>query len=73
MNGKQVIKKLEQNGWKVSKYGKPVMNPDLWQEMFDLVKPHKIQTMWVKGHNGHPENEWCDKEASLQTESIRNS
>ena len=40
---------------------KPVLNRDLWQELLRLSQPHKIEWHWVKGHNGHPENERCDE------------
>ena len=39
---------------------KPVLNKDLWEEMLQLCRPHRIQWKWVKGHQGHPENEHCD-------------
>ena len=40
---------------------RPVLNRDLWQELLRLSRPHKIDWHWVKGHNGHPENERCDE------------
>lgn len=52
-------KSWQKNGWrKVDK--KPALNPDLWEELLDLCEIHKVQTVWVKGHDGHPENERCD-------------
>ena len=45
--------------WKNSQK-KPVLNKDLWEEMLKLTQPHEIQWKWVKGHQGHPENERCD-------------
>ena len=39
---------------------KPVLNKDLWEVMLKLSKPHEIQWEWVKGHQGHLENERCD-------------
>ncbi len=53
----------QKNGWKNSQK-KPVLNADLWQELIAAVRPHKIQWIWVKGHDGHPENERADKLAS---------
>jgi len=38
-----------------------VMNRDLWEEILNLSKPHQIEWNWVKGHQGHPENERCDQ------------
>ena len=40
---------------------KKVKNPKLWQEYIKVSKPHKIKATWVRGHNGHKENERCDK------------
>ena len=38
----------------------PVKNKDLWQELLRVSEPHKIKWIWVRGHNGHPENERAD-------------
>ena len=51
------------NGW-VNAAKKPVANEDLWRELLIVIKPHKIKWQWVKGHDGHPENERVDKLAS---------
>ena len=40
---------------------RPVMNRDLWEKILNLSKPHQIEWNWVKGHQGHPENERCDQ------------
>ena len=51
------------NGWKTS--GKdPVKNPDLWERLLKAMEPHDVKYHWVRGHNGHPENERCDKLAT---------
>ncbi|NCP08562.1 ribonuclease HI [bacterium] len=50
------------NKWTKSD-GKPVSNRDLWEELYELSHRHKIEWQWIKGHNGHIENEICDKEA----------
>ncbi len=47
---------------------KPVLNKDLWEEMLQLSKPHQIQWKWVRGHQGHTENERCDY---LATEALK--
>jgi len=46
-------------GW-IKKDFKKVKNPDLWQEYIEAAKPHKIHAIWVRGHDGHVENERCD-------------
>jgi ribonuclease HI len=38
----------------------PVKNKDLWQKLLQLSEHHKIKWIWVRGHNGHPENERAD-------------
>lgn len=52
-------------GWKKKgwiKYDKkPALNVDLWEELLEQLKIHDVTFNWVKGHNGHPYNERCDK------------
>ena len=48
------------NGWRTSTKS-PVKNIDLWKRLIELVHNHKVSFIWVKGHNGHPENERCDR------------
>jgi ribonuclease HI len=45
------------------------INVDLWSRLLDLVAKHEVTFTWVKGHNGHPENERCDQLASSALES----
>ncbi|MCD8335873.1 MAG: ribonuclease HI [Lachnospiraceae bacterium] len=56
------------NSWlrKNRKSGKsePVKNVDLWKRLLTAAKPHQITWNWVRGHNGHPENERCDRLAT---------
>ena len=46
-------------GWKRGK-NEPVKNVDLWKRLLAAMKPHQVTFHWVKGHDGHPENERCD-------------
>jgi ribonuclease HI len=47
-------------------------NGDLWKEMCNLKRKHsKLKTQWVRGHNGHPENERCDQLAEQATHQSR--
>lgn len=57
------------NGWRTSNKKTPVKNVDLWQILESLIEKHKIKWVWVKGHNGHPENERVDKLAREQAKS----
>ena len=36
-------------------------NKDLWLRFLIVFKLHQFKFTWVKGHNGHPENERCDE------------
>ncbi len=42
----------------------PVKNTDLWKRLLAASKPHTVSWHWVKGHDGHPENERCDRLAT---------
>ena len=59
------IKKGWLDGWKRNSWclsnGGPVRNQDLWKEMDDLLKERTCTFQWVRGHNGNPYNEKCDK------------
>ncbi|MEA5077591.1 MAG: ribonuclease HI [Anaerolineaceae bacterium] len=45
--------------WKAST-GKPVLNQDLWKELLEAKKPHKVTWQWVKGHAGNVYNTRVD-------------
>ena len=60
------------NGWRKADK-KPALNPDLWEKLLDLLAKHEYTIHWLKGHDGHPENERCDRLAVAQTEKYRNS
>ncbi len=55
----------------IKKDFKNVKNPDLWKKYLEVSKPHKIKATWVKGHNGHTENERCDKMARDEANLIK--
>lgn len=59
----------KQNGWRTANKKTPVKNIDLWQLLESQLEKHKIKWVWVKGHNGHPENERVDKLARDQAKS----
>ncbi|BBG64711.1 ribonuclease HI [Hydrogenimonas sp.] len=50
---------------------KKVKNPDLWREYMEAAKPHRVKAVWVRGHNGHAENERCDELARRTAEKFR--
>ena len=47
---------------------KKVKNVDLWKEYIEVSKPHAIKATWVRGHDGHVENERCDELARAEAE-----
>jgi ribonuclease HI len=49
----------QKNGWRTAAK-KPVKNAELWQELLEAAKPHRIEWHWVKAHAGHVENERAD-------------
>ena len=46
-------------GWKRGK-NEPVKNVDLWKRLLAAKEKHRVTFIWVKGHDGHPQNERCD-------------
>lgn len=57
-------------GWKAKAF-KGVKNPDLWRAYLEAIRPHRIKAHWVRGHNGHAENERCDKIAQEEATKAR--
>jgi len=57
--------------WQKRNFAK-VKNPQLWKEYLEVSKKHKIVANWVRGHNGHEENERCDKIARQEAENLKN-
>jgi len=50
---------------------KKVKNPDLWQEYIEVSKIHQVHGTWVRGHDGHKENERCDDIARSVAEQYK--
>jgi ribonuclease HI len=49
----------KRNGW-LTADRKPVKNADLWRRLDEATRAHRIEWLWVKGHNGDPGNERAD-------------
>ena len=45
-------------GW--TRKGGPIENLELWHAAVDAVKGHQVQWRWVRGHRGHPQNEYAN-------------
>ena len=48
----------EARGWKRS--GGPIENLPLWQDLLGTARRHEVQWTWVRGHAGHPKNEYVN-------------
>ena len=56
-------------GWKKGDKS-PALNPDLWEKLLNLLEKHKVDFIWVRGHNGHAYNERCDALATNFADSL---
>ena len=57
-------------GWKKADKSQ-ALNPDLWEQLLSLTETHQLSYVWVKGHDGHPYNERCDKLATAQADRFK--
>ena len=60
----------KRRGWKTADK-QPVKNVDLWQLLDSEAAKHKIEWCWVRGHDGHPENERADALARRGVDMVR--
>lgn len=67
------LENWKKNSWKTANKKSDVKNVDLWQQLDELIKKHEIRWVWVKGHNGHPENERVDALARNEVANIKNA
>lgn len=51
--------KWKRNGWTRGTFGE-VKNLEMWKRLYSLKEKHSVRACWVRGHNGHVENELCD-------------
>ena len=63
-------KSWQKNNW-IKSDKTQAKNADLWEEMLKLLAVHKVNMVWVRGHNGHPYNERCDKLAVEQSQKYK--
>ena len=61
------LAKWKKNGWRTTTK-QPVKNADLWERLEAAAGEHTMRWHWVRGHDGHVENERCDV---LANEAIR--
>lgn len=48
-------------GWKAKGWPARIKNQDLWQRIDSALQVHNVKFVWVRGHDGHEENERVDK------------
>ena len=66
----QWIKGWAKKGW-ITASKQPVKNKEIWLELDQLNKVHKISWKWVRGHQGHAENERCDALANMALDKMK--
>ncbi len=58
-------------GWK--RRTGPVENEDLWRELVEAAAPHEVEWQWVRGHAGHPQNEYANHLATRAAKALGDS
>ena len=66
----QWVPRWRARGWRTAD-NKPVKNQDLWERLAAANALHTVSWQWVRGHNGHVENERVDRAARDQAEQYR--
>ncbi len=65
------LKAWIKKGWKKSDNSE-VLNIDLWKKLVLQLERHIVSFTWIKGHDGHPYNERCDRIAVCEAEKFNN-
>ena len=73
-DSKYVIDALEKGwaaGWRkrgwIKADKKPTLNPDLWEQLLNLLEVHELRCHWVKGHAENAFNNRCDEMAVAES------
>jgi len=53
-------RRWKSKGW-IKSDKRPAENVDLWEDLLNLCATHTVRFEWIRGHNGHAENECCDR------------
>jgi ribonuclease HI len=64
------------HGWKAKGWKRKtgaIENLELWQELDDVARSHKLTWRWVRGHNGHPKNEYANYLATTAAKELGSS
>lgn len=60
----------KKRGWRTASK-QPVKNQDLWERLDKAAAQHRVEWQWVRGHQGHPENERADALARAAIATVR--
>ncbi len=66
------IKNWKKRNW-LTANKTPVKNEDLWRRLDEAVNRHEVTWEWVRGHNGHSENETVDQMANSAIRGLSNN
>ena len=61
----------KRRGWK--RKGGAIENLELWQRLDELLQRHDVRPSWVRGHAGHPENEYANDLAVAAAKELTTS
>ncbi len=66
-------RRWQKNNW-YRNVREKALNTDLWTTLLEMLENHQVKFHWVRGHDGHPENERCDQLAVQATngENLQN-
>jgi ribonuclease HI len=54
----QWVRDWAKRGW--TRKSGPIENLELWHAAVEAVRGHEVQWRWVRGHHGHPQNEYAN-------------
>jgi ribonuclease HI len=60
----------KKRGWRTADR-QPVKNADLWRLLDEEAARHQVEWLWVRGHNGHVDNERADALARKGIDAVR--
>jgi len=63
-------------GWKARGWrrkGGPPENLELWRELDEIAGRHAVEWIWVRGHAGHPRNEYANHLAVQAAKGLKES
>lgn len=65
------VHRWAERGWR--RKGGPLENKELWQDAVESVNGHEVHWRWVRGHAGHPQNEYANWLATRAARELSSS